>query len=325
MTNKFKGKGRKRRDFLQTMVYSGCVNQVNEYRLVFEWKSIDMNMKSICLCVCLLSSICFALNIQGFAPDTTVTYKTVGDIQLKLHVFYPSDWSQTDKRPAAIFFFGGGWISGSPSQFFPHCEYFASRGMVAISAEYRVKKTHGTSPIECVKDGKSAIRWLRQHAGELGVDPNMIVAGGGSAGGHVAAAAATLTQYDEDDDHLSVSPIPNALILFNPVFDNGPEGGWGYDRVRDYWQDISPAHNIKENMPPTAIFLGTKDKLIPVSTAQGFKKKMEQLNRRCDLFLYEGQDHGFFNYTNPEYYQKTITAADQFLESVGILKKREVH
>jgi len=121
--------------------------------------------------------------VEGFTPDKEVVYKTIGDVELKISVFSPSDHSPDDKRPAIVFFFGGGWESGSPSQFHPHCEYLASRGMVAMSADYRVFSRQHTSPRECVKDGKSAVRWIRQHAAELGVDPDKVVAGGGLPAG----------------------------------------------------------------------------------------------------------------------------------------------
>ncbi|MDB4796380.1 alpha/beta hydrolase fold domain-containing protein, partial [Akkermansiaceae bacterium] len=112
----------------------------------------------------------------------------MGDVELKLHVFNPEGHKASDSRPAIVFFFGGGWNGGSPKQFYPHSEHLASLGMVAISAEYRVKSRNKTTPMECVKDGNSAIRWVRSHAKELGINPDMIAAGGGSAGGHVAAA-----------------------------------------------------------------------------------------------------------------------------------------
>jgi len=151
-------------------------------------------------------------------PDHKVTFKTVGDVTLQLHVFNPENHKATDKTPAIVFFFGGGWVGGSPSQFYPHCKHLAEKGMVAISAEYRVKKPHGTSPIECVKDGKSAIRWVRQHAAELGVDPNKIAAGGGSAGGHVKrpAPAATSTSTRASPTASSISPKPKASITKKP-------------------------------------------------------------------------------------------------------------
>ena len=262
----------------------------------------------------------YALEVAGFSPDKTVVYKTVDGVDLKLHVFNPPGHTPTSNPcPAIVFFFGGGWKGGSPSQFYPHCAHLASRGMVALSVEYRVESVHNTSPRECVKDGKSAIRWIRQHAAELGIDPGKIAAGGGSAGGHVAAATGTLESFDESGEDLAISARPNALVLFNPVFDNSSQG-YGYDRVKDYWQTFSPMHNISEKTPPTIVFLGTSDKLIPVDTAKTYQKTMEEKGGRCDLHLYDGQLHGFFNYKNTEYYDKTVEEMDRFLESLGFLK-----
>ncbi|HAS81383.1 MAG TPA: peptidase S9 [Verrucomicrobia bacterium] len=260
----------------------------------------------------------YALGVEGFSPDKSVVFKTLGEVELKLHIFNPEGHQATDKRRAIVFFFGGGWLGGSTSQFYPHCEHLASRGMVAISAEYRVQGTHKTTPRECVKDGKSAVRWIRQHAGVLGVDPAKVLAGGGSAGGHVAAATGTTTAIEEAGDDLAVSSVPVALVLFNPVFDNGP-GGYGHDLVKEYWKEISPMHNISEATPPTVVFLGSKDKHITVATAKEYKRLMEENGGRCDLHIYEDQAHGFFNYANQAFYRKTIADMDQFLVSLGYL------
>jgi len=121
-----------------------------------------------------------------------VVYKTIGEVELKLHIFEPPERDAKELSPAIVFFFGGGWVGGTPKQFYHQCEHFSSRGMVAISAEYRVKNKHGTTPFECVADGKSAIRWVRANVGRLGVNPNKIIAGGGSAGGHVAACTGVI-------------------------------------------------------------------------------------------------------------------------------------
>ncbi len=111
------------------------------------------------------SSVCAA---QWRQPDAQWLYKTVNATELKLHVYTPEGHHTSDKRPAVIFFFGGGWNNGSPGQHYSQCAHLASRGMVAMSAEYRVKSRNQTTPKECVEDGKSAIRWVRAHAAELG-------------------------------------------------------------------------------------------------------------------------------------------------------------
>lgn len=245
-------------------------------------------------------------------------YKEVGQIKLALDIFEPTKKEPSKQYPAIVFFFGGGWNGGSPTQFHPHCEYLAERGMVAMSAEYRVKSRHQTTPAECVKDGKSAVRWIRTHAKRLGIDARRIAAGGGSAGGHVAAAVATTIGFEESGEDKTVSCTPDALILFNPVYDNGPNG-YGYDRVKEIYTAISPLHNLRPGTPPTTVFLGTNDNLIPVATAKAYQSKMRENGDRSDLHLFQGQPHGFFNFQRPDkaFYYQTLTETDRFLESLG--------
>ncbi|MEM7392497.1 MAG: alpha/beta hydrolase [Verrucomicrobiota bacterium] len=247
-------------------------------------------------------------------------YKTIGDVELKAHIFNPEGHKPSDRRPAAVFFFGGGWNSGTPLQFKNQCLYLASRGMVAMAMDYRVKSRNKTTPFECVKDGKSAVRWVRTNAKRLGIDPDRIAAGGGSAGGHVAAATGTVPGLEEAGEDQTVSPRPNALLLFNPVYDNGPNG-YGYNRVKERFKEISPMHNIDRSTPPAIVFLGSRDKLIPVSTAETFKKKMEDAGVKSVLHVYEGQAHGFFNpwKGGPDVFRKTMQQLDAFLVELGYL------
>lgn len=225
-------------------------------------------------------------------PDRILEYKSIGDIKLTLHIFNPANHQISDKTPAIVFFFGGGWKKFNPTHFYHQSAYLASRGMVAICADYRTEDHHGTTPIECVKDGKSAIRWIRSHASELGIDPEKLAAGGGSAGGHVAAATGTVQGFNEAGEDTSISCVPNALVLFNPVYDNGPDG-YGYDRVKNYWESFSPLHNLNKKTPPTIVLLGTDDRLIPVSTAEEYKRRMEVLGIRSDLRLYRKKNMAF--------------------------------
>ena len=145
-----------------------------------------------------------------------VVYKTVGDVKLHLHIFRPTVKSSR-ARPAIVFFFGGGWRGGSPRQFQHQCRYLASRGMVAMTAEYRIRNLHGTLAHKCVSDGKSAIRWVRANARKLGIDPHRIAAGGGSAGGHVAACTGVLPGFEEKGEDTKIKSVPDALVLFNPA------------------------------------------------------------------------------------------------------------
>lgn len=265
---------------------------------------------------------------QNTFPDTS---KVVSEYyrhnpELKLYFFYPHDLNDNELRPAIVFFFGGGWVKGNVWAFARQAKVLSERGMVAILADYRVSSRHGTSPIACVEDAKSVMRYLKIHSQKHHIDTTMLAAGGGSAGAHIAAATALVKGFDSLEDDLSVSPAPKALVLFNPVFNNAPSPeGWGYEKIKDVFPQISPAHNIREGAPPTLVMLGTQDKLVPISTAEAFKNEMESCGSRCDLELYEGAGHGFFNYSRyktgeKDFYSKTLSRMIDFLKSLGYIK-----
>lgn len=251
-------------------------------------------------------------------------YKKASGDDLRIYrIDPPGHEASKEKAPAIVFFFGGGWNGGSPTQFEPHANYLAGRGMVVFLADYRVKSRQGTTPKECVADGKSAIRWVRQNAERLGIDPDRIAAGGGSAGGHVAAATGICDGFDEPGEDLSISSRPGALALFNPVYNNGPDG-YGHSRVTEWFPAISPAHNLTSDDPPAIVFLGSEDKLIPVSQAEAFRDGQKKLGIRSDLHVYEGQGHGFFNLRlsqgKPESFVDTVLKMDAFLTDLGYLE-----
>jgi len=266
-----------------------------------------------------LSLLMFLLNQLNAQRDTVLVYKEIDTIKLKLWIHYPEKVHKYE--PAIIFFHGGGWNNGSADQFLPQATYLADKGMIAIRASYRLKNIHGTTPKEALEDARSAIRFLRLHAKKLHIKSNRIAAAGGSAGGHLAAAAFTSLKINDSRDPLSISPSPNILVLFNPVIDNGP-GGYGHDRIKEWFPDISPMHGIRKKFPPTIVFLGTKDPLIPVSTGELFRDKIKFSGGECDLFLFEGAVHGFFGWkdgSNPYYFQ-TLEKMDIFLRKHGYLR-----
>jgi acetyl esterase/lipase len=259
---------------------------------------------------------------QTFHPEI-ISYKKINSGgELKLHVFRPDAAKFHGPRPAIVFFFGGGWTNGTPLQFHRECAWLASRGMVAISADYRIASVNKSTPMESLEDAKSAIRWVRQHAAELNVDPRRIAASGCSAGGHLAAAAALTQGFENANENLKISSRPDALVLNYPVIDNGPTG-YGYERVKTQYAAFSPMHAMSKcgKVPPTAFFLGTQDKLIPVATAEAFKQKMEAAGGRCDLYLYEGRPHPIFEYRKGEspLSRDVLKKTDDFLVSIKYL------
>ncbi len=252
------------------------------------------------------------------APQVkTMTYKTIGQKELKIHIHYPPGWKASDARPAIIFFFGGGWTSGKIEQFEPQAEYFATRGLVAARADYRVKSRDGVTPDKCVEDARSAVRWIRRNAKELGIDPQKLIASGGSAGGHLAACMMIAKSVEAEGDDLSISTIPQAMVLFNPVLSFDHE--LIIERIngdKELARKISPTLHLDKNSPPALILFGTKDRLKVFGDE--YWKKAESLGVRADQYLAEGQGHGFFN--NSPWRERTIIAADKFLASLGLLK-----
>jgi acetyl esterase len=261
---------------------------------------------------------------------TVEVYKTFGDVKLNTYIFSPKGHKAGDKRPAIVFFFGGGWNAGSPKQFHEHCKYLASRGMVAMTADYRVASRHKVKVIDCVQDAKSAVRWIRQNAKRLGVDPNRVAAGGGSAGGHIAACTAMIQDFDEALDDALFSSVPDALVLFNPamqlaVLDGKPpfddfdsqamEQRMGVKPAR-----LSPTNNVRKGQPPSIMFFGTDDRLLAGAALAA--KLGQAAGNRSELKTYKGHKHGFFNFgkNGNKPYKQTVYAADVFLASLGWLQ-----
>jgi acetyl esterase/lipase len=265
--------------------------------------------------------------IEELTPDTEHVYKMASGVELKLYQFSPVGLEVTDKRPAIVFFFGGGWSGGTPTQFYAQANFLAQHGMIAFTAEYRVIGRNKTTPFECIEDAKSAIRWLRQHADELGIDPNRIVAAGGSAGGHIALCTAMIQEYDSDKEDTSISSVPNAVIGFNPVADTSKETGFQAPLFkRDGAKAASPTHHVRPGLPPMLIFHGTADRTVPFKQIKIFAQRMQDLGNTCRLSTFPGKTHGFFNSksfrsTNSnEDFDRTMRESVQFLSELNLIQ-----
>jgi acetyl esterase len=271
----------------------------------------------LCLCAApLFAQFSYPPNFKDVRVET---YRKIDSTELKLWIFGESD--PKAQKPAIVFFFGGGWNSGSPAQFEGQARHFADRGMIAITADYRVKSRQGVRVVECVKDAKAAVAWVRENAQRLGIDPDKIAASGGSAGGHLAASTGTISGLGNDER-------PNAMILFNPACTLAPIAGWqppkskaelGVERLGIEAQAISPAHHIGLHTPPTLILHGKKDTTVPYASVVAFESEMKTAERPCKLVGYDGAGHGFFN--RGEDYHRTLAEADAFLVDLGWIEK----
>ncbi len=259
------------------------------------------------------------LDVESNA-QTLELYKQIDTTQLFLEIYQPQKIDTSRSYPAMVFFFGGGWNSGTRKQFIHQAQYFAEKDIICFLADYRIKNKHKSRPFEAVKDAKSAIRYIREHADKWQIDTSKIIASGGSAGGHLAAATALTEEYFEVTDDLNYSCKPNALVLYNAVVDNGP-AGYGYERIGDEYKAFSPLHNIEKGAPPTILFLGTKDHLIPVTTYDYYKLAMDKVKSKCILKVYDGGKHGFFNYNKKDMYffKSTLFDTQVFLEAIGFM------
>ncbi len=240
-------------------------------------------------------------------------------VDLRLYVFEPDDLQAGDRRPAALFIHGGAWRTGHPSKGALLCEYLASRGMVAISVQYRLTRAHKVTPFECADDVRAAMRWVRRHADSLHINPDKIVAIGSSAGGHLAGCLAFLLDTGDDAGGDAVSIIPDALVLYCPVIDV-TESGYrnGHNVLGERYLELSPAQHVTPDAPPVIIMSGTRDGSSPMRALEAFQERMLAAGNQCELVKYEGVKHGVTG--TPENFIDVTWRTDRFLESLGYLQ-----
>lgn len=231
---------------------------------------------------------------------------------LKIHVLRPQNG--VGPRPAALFFFGGGWRQGDVRAFEGQAQALAQKGMVAVLADYRVSCRDGTTAADSAEDAMAAYDWIRAHAGDLKIDSRRIVLAGGSAGGHLALATA-----------MRASDKPAALVLFNPAVDLtamapllrlSPEAA----------KAISPSALSTAGLPPMTIFHGQADTTVPIQSVRDFCRRATEAGRRCEMHEYAGQKHGFFNSRADDPaigaspYADTLARATMFLQHLKLAR-----
>jgi acetyl esterase/lipase len=258
-------------------------------------------------------------NLPAATPATIPGAETfVYREPMRLHVFKPKDWKAGDQRPALVFFFGGGWTRGTPERSAGYAKWAATLGMVGIAPDYRVKERFGTSPLESVADGRAALRWIEDHADELGIDPKKIVVGGSSAGGHVALWTAIEHTPPGSAPHEAPRVRPAALILVSPVSDTSAATGYTPKRFGDNTEALSPVHQLDAKMPPVLVFHGDADTTVPNRQSIALTEKLVATGNVGELITVPGGNHGFQSQL-PEWKDKSRAIMKDFLARHGIL------
>ena len=260
--------------------------------------------------------------------DSVHTYKSVDGHDLKIWVF---NTTITPKKnaPAILFFFGGGWNSGSPTHFVKYCERLSERGVIGIVADYRVKSRQGVQAKTCVEDALDALRYITENATTLEIDPMRIGVGGGSAGGHLAASLGTIPV--SDPAAAKVMALFNPATILAPISDDLSDAplvelekmNARYQAKAEHLRtriglepvELSPFHHVSSNSPPTIIFHGTNDKAVPYDSAKLFASQLRKNGVFVDLVTYDGAGHGFFN--REPYFSQTAEELEAFLLNLG--------
>lgn len=269
----------------------------------------------------------YASSLDSQKDHVVKMYKSVNGFKLEAHIFYPDSIKNGEKRPAIVIFHGGGFVLGNPSWAFWNAKHYASKGMIAIAAQYRLSNFRDITPVDAIQDAKDLMLWLRTNTDSLQIMDNKIAASGWSVGGQLCASLAIFA------DTLSNSKIntsPNALLLTSPGTNTK---GWFTELLNGANINplsFSPVDHIKQGLPPTIILQGRDDTVTPLSGVQLFHDKLVANGNYCEIWIYDKVGHLFtptylgdsgWPQPDKEIQKQADLKADEFLIKFGYIKK----
>ena len=203
-----------------------------------------------------------------------IEYKFIDSLSLQLDIYKLKDLGKP--APVLIFIHGGAWRTGKRSDYLPYLIDYAKKGFVTATVSYRLVK-QAIFPA-AVQDVTCAVKYLKSHAEEYGIDPDKVVLIGGSAGGHLAMMigySGADSMFNEDCQEDTLPRVKAVINLYGPTDLTTPYAistyqtkdflGTPYEENPDIYRKASPKTYISPDDPPTLTFHGTIDSLVPVS------------------------------------------------------------
>ncbi len=206
-------------------------------------------------------------------------------------------------HPAVLWICGGGWRGMSKRGAERVAAWLADFGLAVVPFEYRLTD-EAIHPAQ-IRDAKAAVRWVRAHASEFGLDPSRLGVWGDSAGGHLAelvGSSGGLETFGPPDDLADVSDTVRAVCAFYPPadFTTWPVrheeavrdllGGWP-DEVPDVARSASPITYVSPATPPHLVVHGDRDEIVPIEQSYTYCDALVEAGVMVDLIVLPGVGH----------------------------------
>ncbi len=263
-------------------------------------------MKRTMICTALAAALIVAPALAGGAakvqPDVVYGHKM--GMALTFDALVPDD----QNGAAVLFMVSGGWNSRWSD---PHQVATGEGRQFGLSRQlldhgYTVFMVrHGSAPLfkvpDAVADVRRAVRYIRLHAGDFGIDADRLGVFGGSAGGHLSLMLGNASDEGDDSSSDPIEQTGNrvaAVVAYFPPVDLQPITGpndrfpaLDFDAAKA--ADVSPLLFVTEDDPPTLLVHGDADELVPLVHSEQIKAAFDKANVTSKLIVIEGAGHGF--------------------------------
>ncbi|MFI9511075.1 alpha/beta hydrolase fold domain-containing protein [Nocardia sp. NPDC052566] len=237
---------------------------------------------------------------------TSIKYATVDGTDLLLDAKLPAHPSDT-KRPAVVWVHGGGWSEGDRGEGPKWHRWLNDKGYAVFSIEYRLAPPARWN--QAPADIKCAIGWVKQQAGQFGVDPERVMVAGGSAGGNLALMGAYADDRVPPSCAVGDTSVRAVAAFYPPTElvsawrDTGaPEYGrkamrdylgGSPDEVPDRYAAASPTTYVRQGLPPTLLLHGARDHVVPIGQSTELAARLQAVRVEHQLLSIPFGEHAY--------------------------------